>query len=283
MEINKIGVLGAGQMGTGIAQVSAQSGYEVIIRDIKEEFLQNGMNTIKENLSRLEGKDKISADEKDEILSKISTTLEMGDLEVCDLVIEAVPEKLDLKKDVFEEVNEATSEDTIMASNTSSLSITELADSIEAPEYFVGMHFFNPVPVMDLVEIVKGMKTSEETFETVWKIVEEMDKTPIEVKDSPGFAVNRILIPMINEALYVLQEGVASKEAIDNAMKLGANHPMGPLELGDLVGLDTVLHIMEILHEEFGDSKYRPCPLLRKYVRAGKLGRKSGEGVYKHD
>lgn len=283
MEINKIGVLGAGQMGAGIAQVSAQSGYEVILRDIKEKLLENGMNSIKRNLNSMVDKEKISASEKDEILSKISTTLEMDDLEDCDLIMEAVPEKLELKQDVFEEADEVTSEDTIMASNTSSLPITELADSVEAPKNFIGMHFFNPVPVMALVEVIKGMETSEETFETVWNIVEEMNKTPIEVEDSPGFAVNRILIPMINEAFYALQEGVAEKEAIDNAMKLGANHPMGPLELGDLVGLDTVLHIMEVLHDEFGESKYRPCPLLRKYVRAGKLGRKSGEGVYDYE
>ncbi|KXA93283.1 3-hydroxybutyryl-CoA dehydrogenase [candidate division MSBL1 archaeon SCGC-AAA259I09] len=283
MEINKIGVLGAGQMGAGIAQVSAQSGYKVTIRDIEKKFLQNGMKTIKENLSRLEEKEKISSDEKNEILERISTTLKMEDLKDCELVIEAVPEKLDLKENVFKELDEATGGDTIIASNTSSLPITELAGFVDAPEKFIGMHFFNPVPVMDLVEVIKGMKTSGETFDTVWKTVEELGKTPIEVEDSPGFVVNRILIPMINEAFFTLQEGVAKKEAIDDAFKLGANHPMGPLEVADLIGLDTVLHIMEILHEEIGDSKYRPCPLLRKYVRAGKLGRKTGEGVYKYE
>lgn len=280
MDIEKIGVIGAGTMGHGIAQVSAATGYEVMMRDIKEEFLENGMDGIKRSLSKGVEKDKISEDEKQEILGRIGTTVDMKDLSDCDIVIEAVVEKFEVKKDVFQELDELCGPDTILATNTSTIPITKLAGITDRPEKFVGMHFMNPVPLMDLVEVIRALTTSDETTETIISVAEEMGKEPVEVNDSPGFVSNRVLIPMINEAIYCLQNGVAEAEAIDQVMELGMNHPMGPLRLGDMIGLDTVLHIMEVLYEEFNDSKYRPCPLLKKKVRAGELGRKSGKGFY---
>lgn len=282
MKVNKIGILGSGIMGSGIAQVFAQSDYGVIIRDVKEKILEEGVKRIEGNLSRKVEKGKISLNEKKSIMKNIDTTVKLKEIGDCNLVIEAVPEEVELKKSIFGELSEFVGSKAIIASNTSSISITELANSVSNQSRFIGMHFINPAPVINLVEIIKGIHTSENTLKSVKKISEEINKTPVVVKDSPGFALNRLLIPMINEAFYMLQEGTAGKKEIDQVMKLGANHPMGPLELGDLVGLDTVLHIMETLHEEFGESKYRPCPLLRKYVRADKLGKKSGEGIYSY-
>ncbi|MBS3816064.1 MAG: 3-hydroxybutyryl-CoA dehydrogenase [Candidatus Thermoplasmatota archaeon] len=280
MDIEKIGVVGAGTMGHGIAQVSATASHEVVMRDIKQEFLDNGMKGIKRSLSKGVEKDRISEEEKEEILGRIETTLELEDLSDCDLIIEAVVEDFEIKKEVFQELDELCGPDTILASNTSTIPITKMAGITERPEKFIGMHFMNPVPKMDLVEVIRALTTSDETTDTIVSLAEEMGKEPVEVNDSPGFVSNRVLIPMINEAIYCVETGVAEVEDVDQVMKLGMNHPMGPLELGDLIGLDTVLHIMEVLYEEFNDSKYRPCPLLKKKVRAGELGRKSGKGFY---
>ncbi|MEF8874496.1 MAG: 3-hydroxybutyryl-CoA dehydrogenase [Candidatus Thermoplasmatota archaeon] len=280
MDIEKIGVVGAGTMGHGIAQVSATAGYEVIMRDIEQELLDNGMKGIKRSLSKGVEKDKISEEEKEEILGRIEATLDMEDLSDCDLIIEAVIEEFEIKKEVFQELDELCGPDTILASNTSTIPITKMAGITDRPEKFIGMHFMNPVPRMDLVEVIRALTTSDETTDTIVSLAEEMGKEPVEVNDSPGFVSNRVLIPMINEAIYCVHTGVAEVEDVDQVMKLGMNHPMGPLELGDLIGLDTVLHIMEVLYEEFNDSKYRPCPLLKKKVRAGELGRKSGKGFY---
>ncbi len=280
MEIEKIGIIGAGTMGHGIAQVSAASGYRVIMKDIEQEFLDNGMKGIERSLSKGVEKDRISEEEKEEILGRIDTTLEMEDLSDCDLIIEAVVEEFEVKKQVFQELDELCGPDTILASNTSTIPITKMAGIVNRPEKFIGMHFMNPVPIMALVEVIRALTTSDETTDTIISLAEDLGKKPVEVNDSPGFVSNRVLIPMINEAVYCLQNGVAEAEDIDKVMKLGMNHPMGPLQLGDLIGLDTVLHIMEVLYEEFNDSKYRPCPLLKKKVRAGELGRKSGKGFY---
>lgn len=280
-EVNRIAVIGGGQMGTGIAQISARAGYETVIRDVEKEILQKAKRKIDSNLGKMVNEGRISPEERKNTVSKISTTLELEEVRGSDLAVEAVPEDVDLKKDVFKELCNLLHDDAIIATNTSSIPITELAKSVEGPERFVGMHFVNPVPAMELVEIVKGMETSDKTLKTTREIAKKMGKTPVEVKDAPGFVLNRLLIFMINEAFYMLQEKLAEPEEIDRVMKLGANHPMGPLKLADLIGLDTVLHIMETLYEEFGDSKYRPCPLLRKYVRAGRLGKKTGEGVYR--
>ncbi|MFO8110276.1 MAG: 3-hydroxybutyryl-CoA dehydrogenase [Thermoplasmata archaeon] len=280
MKIEKIGVVGAGTMGHGIALVSAQTGYEIVMRDIKQEFVDNGMKNIDRFLSKGVDKGKVSQEEKDEVLSRITGTVEMEDLKDCDLVIEAVIEEASIKEEVFKELDELCGPETILASNTSTIPITKMASYTERPEKFIGMHFMNPVPLMKLVEVIRGLATSDETTKIIVELSEEMGKIPVEVNDSPGFVSNRVLIPMINEAIYCVQNNVAEPENVDQVMKLGMNHPMGPLALGDLIGLDTVLHIMEVLYEEFNDSKYRPCPLLKTMVRAGYLGRKTGKGFY---
>ncbi|HSW36008.1 MAG TPA: 3-hydroxybutyryl-CoA dehydrogenase [Candidatus Limnocylindrales bacterium] len=280
MEIKKIMVLGAGQMGGGIAQVCAQAGYSVILRDIKEEFVQHGLKTIGKNLQRSVEKGRLTGEEKDVILGRITPTLVLNDGTNVDLVIEAISEDFSLKKETFSALDVICPSHTILASNTSSLPITQIASTTRRPGKVIGMHFMNPVPVMKLVEIIRGIATSDDTCQVIEDLSRKLDKVPVEVNDYPGFVSNRILMPMINEAVYCLMEGVGTAEGIDTVMKLGMNHPMGPLDLADLIGLDTCLAIMEVLYDGFKDSKYRPCPLLRKYVAAGWLGRKSGRGFY---
>ena len=280
--MEKIFVLGAGTMGSGIVQAFAQKGYEVIVRDIKDELVQSGIVRINNGLSKLVSKGKMTEETKEDILSRISGTTDMNLAADCDLVVEAAIENMKIKKEIFAELDKICKPETILASNTSSLSITEVASATNRAEKVIGMHFFNPAPVMKLVEIIRGMATSQETFDAVKELSVAIGKEPVEVEEAPGFVVNRILIPMINEASFILQEGIASAEDIDTAMKYGANHPMGPLALGDLIGLDVCLAIMDVLYNETGDTKYRSSSILRKYVRAGWLGRKSGRGFFNY-
>ncbi|KQU58511.1 3-hydroxybutyryl-CoA dehydrogenase [Rossellomorea marisflavi] len=282
MSIQKVMVIGAGQMGSGIAQVCAQAGYDVTLNDLKGEFVERGLSSIGKNLARAVEKGRMSADEKDQVTGRLSSSTDLQDAKGVDLVIEAAVENMDIKKTIFAQLDEIAPEHTILATNTSSLPITEIAAATNRPQQVIGMHFMNPVPVMKLVEIIRGLATTDEVYASIEDMTNKLHKTPVEVEDFPGFVANRILMPMINEAVYTLYEGVASKEDIDSVMKLGMNHPMGPLTLADFIGLDTCLYIMETLHEGFGDDKYRPCPLLRKYVKAGWLGRKTGRGFYEY-
>jgi len=280
MNVQKIMVIGAGQMGSGIAQVCAQAGYKVLLNDVKLEFAHRGLSVIKKNLARQVEKERMTAEQMEEVLSHLTPSTDLNDAKAVDLVIEAAVENMEVKTKIFSQLDEIAPKHVILASNTSSLPITEIAAATNRPEKVIGMHFMNPVPVMKLVEIIRGIATSDEVYQVIEDMTKTLKKVPVEVNDFPGFVANRVLMPMINEAIFTLYEGVATKEAIDEVMKLGMNHPMGPLTLADFIGLDTCLYIMETLHEGFGDDKYRPCPLLRKYVKAGWLGRKTGRGFY---
>jgi 3-hydroxybutyryl-CoA dehydrogenase len=282
MEIKTFGVIGAGQMGNGIAQVAAMSGLNVIMNDIKQEFVARGLANIDKILARSVEKEKISAAEKAAVLERIQTSVSLKDMAAADFVVEAAIEKESIKSQIFKDLDEICAPHVILSTNTSSIPIGRIAAQTGRPEKVIGMHFMNPVPVMKLVEVIRGIATSEETFKTTWDLALKFNKTPAQANDYPGFIANRILMPMINEAVYCLYHGVGTREDIDTVMKLGMNHPMGPLALADLIGLDTCLAIMETLYAGFCDSKYRPCPLLRKYVEAGWLGRKSGRGFYEY-
>jgi len=283
MEIKTFGVIGAGQMGNGIAQVAAMSGLDVIMNDIEDEFVQRGLKTITKILSRSVDKGKMTAADKDAVLGRIKTSVSLQDMAAADFVVEAAIENESIKNQIFKDLDQICEPGVILSSNTSSIPIGRIAAQTRRPEKVIGMHFMNPVPVMRLVEVIPGIATSEETFKLTWELAEKFGKTPAKSNDYPGFIANRILMPMINEAVFSLYHGVGTREDIDTVMKLGMNHPMGPLALADLIGLDTCLAIMETLYDGFKDSKYRPCPLLRKYVEAGWLGRKTGRGFYEYN
>lgn len=278
----KIMIIGAGQMGSGIAQVAAQAGFSVILQDVQEAFTTRGIKAIRSSLERFVKKATMTPEGVEEVMARITPTTAIESAKEVDVVIEAAVEKMEIKKEIFRKLDQLAPAHVLLASNTSSLSITELAAVTSRPEQVVGMHFMNPVPMMKLVEMIRGLQTSDDTYQAIEKLAKDMGKTPIAVRDFPGFISNRVLMPMINEAIFCLYEGVAEPEAIDEIMKLGMSHPMGPLQLADFIGLDTCLYIMEVLFEGFGDSKYRPCPLLRKYVEAGYLGKKSGRGFYQY-
>ncbi|RBW68683.1 3-hydroxybutyryl-CoA dehydrogenase [Bacillus taeanensis] len=283
MKIEKVMVVGAGQMGSGIAEVFAVSGYQVILHDLQGEVVKNSLTKIKQNLDRQAAKGRLTETEKRAVLKRLSLSTRLASAADVDLVVEAVVENMDIKCKLFYHLDKIAPENVILATNTSSLPITEIAAATKRPEKVIGMHFMNPVPVMKLVEIIRGLATEDEVYQAIEDVTKTLHKVPVEVKDFPGFVSNRILMPMINEAIYAVYEGVASPEAIDDVMKLGMNHPMGPITLADFIGLDTCLSIMETLHAGFGDDKYRPCPLLRKYVKAGWLGKKTGKGFYEYN
>ena len=280
MKVKTIGVIGAGTMGHGISLVAAQAGFHVILQDIKQEFVQNGLKRIEKFLDKSIEKERLSADEKTSILSRIKGTTNLKELKDVDLVVEAIFEEITVKKKIFQELDTFCKKDTIFASNTSTIPITDLASATNRPEQFIGMHFMNPVPLMKLVEVIRGLRTNDATTTLIKDLAQKMGKTPVEVNDGPGFVSNRVLFAMINEAIFCLQDGTGTAESIDSVMKLGMNHPMGPLELADLIGLDVSLNILNVLYDGFNDSKYRPCPLLKKMVQAGYLGRKTGKGFY---
>ncbi|HYY70410.1 MAG TPA: 3-hydroxybutyryl-CoA dehydrogenase [Terriglobales bacterium] len=282
MEIKTVGIVGAGTMGNGIAHVFAKGGYDVVLVDVEQTFLDRAMSTISKNLEREVAKGRLSSDQRAAALRRITPGVNRAPLATCDFVVEAATEQLKVKTDLFQQLDGLCHPEVILASNTSSISITKLAAVTQRPQQVIGMHFFNPVPLMKLVEVIRGLATSEETFQTVFELAKKLDKTPVEVNDSPGFVSNRVLMPLLNEAMYTVMEGVASAESVDEVFKLGMAHPMGPLALADFIGLDVCLDIMRVLHEGLGDPKYRPCPLLIKMIDAGWLGKKSGRGFYRY-